>query len=118
MRRPAWCATASAASLLEGGTPNFWRGLTDNDEGAGVDKSHKVWKKFTKQRKVRARDRRRYSVKVLYSFGAGAAHWENVYSMRSDGTAGRDASFTPLRDDLPDPLRLGLRFDSRPAWTS
>ncbi len=98
--------------MLKGGAPNFWRGLTDNDEGAGVDKTHKVWKEFTEQRKVRSVTVDGNSLKVLFSFGAGAAHWQNIYQMRGDGTLEVEASFTPLRDDLPDPLRLGLRFDS------
>jgi beta-galactosidase len=97
--------------LLKGGSPNFWRGLTDNDEGAGVDKTHKVWQSFTAQRKVRSVAIDSDGIKVMFSFGAGAAHWENVFRMRADGTLDVQASFTPLRDDLPDPLRLGLRFD-------
>jgi beta-galactosidase len=102
-------------TVLKGGAPNFWRGLTDNDEGAGVDRSHKVWQTFTEQRKVREVAVEGDAVRVLFSFGAGAAHWENVYRMRADGSVEVSASFTPLRDDLPDPLRLGLRFDSLPA---
>ena len=104
--------TVAGRTVLKGGAPNFWRGLTDNDEGSGVDKSHGVWKTFTEQRKVRDVTVTGDGVRVLFSFGAGAAHWENVYRMRADGSVDVQASFTPLRDDLPDPLRLGLRFDS------
>ncbi len=100
--------------VLAGGTPNFWRGLTDNDEGTGTMKTNAVWGEFTKARKVRDVRIDGGAVRVLYSFGAGAAHWENVYRMRSDGSVDVQATFTPLRDDLPDPLRLGLRFDSAP----
>jgi beta-galactosidase len=107
--------TVAGRTVLKGGAPNFWRGLTDNDEGAGVDKSHWVWRTFTEQRKVRDVAVTGDGVRVLFSFGAGAAHWENVYRMRADGSVDVQASFTPLRDDLPDPLRLGLRFDSLPA---
>lgn len=107
--------TVAGRTVLKGGAPNFWRGLTDNDEGSGVDKSHWVWKTFTEQRKVRDVTVIGDGVRVLFSFGAGAAHWENVYRMRADGSVDVQASFTPLRDDLPDPLRLGLRFDSLPA---
>ncbi|WP_395406603.1 glycoside hydrolase family 2 TIM barrel-domain containing protein [Pseudoduganella sp. UC29_106] len=107
--------TAKGKTLLKGGTPNFWRGLTDNDEGTGVDKSHKVWQQFTANRNLRALDVGSDSVRVLYSFGAGAAHWETIYRMAKDGTVHVNAIFTPLRDDLPDPLRLGLRFDSEPS---
>ena len=39
-------------------------------------------------------------------------HWENVYSMNAAGEVQVKAVFTPLRQDLPDPLRLGLRFDT------
>jgi beta-galactosidase len=106
--------SAGGKLLLSGGAPNFWRGLTDNDEGAGVDKSHDVWRKFTEQRQVRAVTLGAGSVKVLYSFGAGAAHWETEYALSAAGQLRVTASFTPLRDDLPDPLRLGLRF-SQPA---
>ena len=102
-------------TLLKGGTPNFWRGLTDNDEGAGVDKSHQVWLTFTQNRRLRALNVDDGSVRVLYSFGAGAAHWETIYRMTADGAVHVSAKFTPLRDDLPDPLRLGLRFDSDPS---
>lgn len=104
--------TVAGQPVLKGGAPNFWRGLIDNDEGAGVDKTHGVWKKFTEQRKVRKVAAEGNAIKVLFSFGAGAAHWENVYRMRGDGSVEVQASFVPLRDDLPDPLRLGLRFDS------
>jgi beta-galactosidase len=107
--------TVGGRTMLKGGAPNFWRGLTDNDEGAGVDKSHWVWQVFTAQRKVRDVTVTGDGVRVLFSFGAGAAHWENTYRMRADGSVDVQASFTPLRDDLPDPLRLGLRFDSLPA---
>ncbi|WP_432383476.1 glycoside hydrolase family 2 TIM barrel-domain containing protein [Duganella sp. P38] len=101
--------------VLTGGSPNFWRGLIDNDEGAGVDKTHKIWQTFTEQRHVREVKVQGDSLKVLFSFGAGAAHWQNVYRMRDDGALEVQSTFTPLRDDLPDPLRLGLRFDSPAA---
>ena len=103
--------SAAGQPLLSGGTPNFWRGLIDNDEGTGVDKTHAVWKKFTEERNVRAVTVGAGSVKVLYSFGAGAAHWETEYALSPQGALRVKASFTPLRDDLPDPLRLGLRFN-------
>jgi beta-galactosidase len=103
--------SAAGQPLLSGGTPNFWRGLNDNDEGTGVEKTHAVWKKFTEERKVRAVTVGAASVKVLYSFGAGAAHWETEYALSAGGALRVKAAFTPLRDDLPDPLRLGLRFD-------
>ncbi|MFT3996094.1 MAG: glycoside hydrolase family 2 TIM barrel-domain containing protein [Asticcacaulis sp.] len=103
---------AGGKVLLSGGTPNFWRGLTDNDEGTRVATSHKIWQTFTDQRQVRSVDVTADAVKILYSFGAGAVHWETVYRLSDDGALKIGATFTPLRDDLPDPLRLGLRFDT------
>ncbi len=107
--------TVDGKTLLKGGSPNFWRGLVDNDEGTGVDKSHKVWEHFTARRQVRSVDVGANAVKILFVFGAGAAHWETTYSMTAQGEVRAASTFTPLRDDLPDPLRLGLRFDSNPA---
>ncbi|MDC7677712.1 glycoside hydrolase family 2 TIM barrel-domain containing protein [Asticcacaulis machinosus] len=107
--------SAGGKTLLKGGAPNFWRGLVDNDEGTGVEKSHRIWKTFTDNRQVRSVEMTDEAVKVLYNFGTGAAHWETTYRMLPDGTVKVTSTFTPLRDDLPDPLRLGLRFDSEPT---
>ncbi|MBY0239588.1 MAG: DUF4981 domain-containing protein [Burkholderiaceae bacterium] len=104
-------------ALLNGGAPNFWRALTDNDQGTGLAQSHRVWQDFSAQRHVRAVTIAGNGVKVVYAFGAGAARWETVYRMDAHGAVSVDAAFTPLRDDLPDPLRLGLRFDHAPALT-
>jgi beta-galactosidase len=107
--------SAGGKTLLKGGAPNFWRGLIDNDEGTGVEKSHRIWKNFTDNRQVRAVEVTDEAVKVLYNFGTGAVHWETTYQMQSDGAVKVTSTFTPLRDDLPDPLRLGLKFDSEPS---
>ena len=107
--------TVGGRTLLKGGTPNFWRGLVDNDAGTNVDRSHNVWKEFTEQPDLREAAIDGNAIVVRYKFGAGAVHWENRYSMNKDGSVQVSARFTPLRDDLPDPLRLGLRFDSAPS---
>jgi beta-galactosidase len=107
--------SANGQLLLKGGMPNFWRGLNDNDEGTGVPLSHKIWQQFSEQRLLRALDVGRDYVKVQYAFGAGAVEWENTYRMGADGKVHVDAAFTPVRDDLPDPLRLGLRFNHAAA---
>jgi beta-galactosidase len=107
--------SANGQLLLKGGMPNFWRGLTDNDEGVGVEQSHKIWQQFTEQRQLRTLDVGRDYVKVLYSFGAGSVEWETTYRMGADGKVQVDAVFTPLRDDLPDPLRVGMRFNHAAA---
>ena len=108
---------AGGKTLLSGGAPNFWRGLTDNDEGTGVLKSHAIWKTFTEQRQVRSVDVTNDAVSILYSCGTGSVHWKTTYRLLGDGALQVVSTFTPLRDDLPDPLRLGLRFDTDPALT-
>ncbi|WKL57177.1 glycoside hydrolase family 2 TIM barrel-domain containing protein [Asticcacaulis sp. ZE23SCel15] len=107
--------SAGGKTLFKGGAPYFWRGLIDNDEGTRVATSHKIWQTFSEQRQVRSVEVTDSTVKVLYNFGTGAVHWETTYQMQSDGAVKVKSTFTPLRDDLPDPLRLGLRFDSEPS---
>jgi beta-galactosidase len=107
--------TSGGKTLLKGGAPYFWRGLIDNDEGTRVATSHKIWQTFSEQRQVRSVEVTNEAVKVLYNFGTGAVHWETTYQMQSDGAVRVTSTFTPLRDDLPDPLRLGLKFDSEPS---
>ena len=109
--------SANGKTLLTGGAPNFWRGLTDNDEGTGIIKSHNIWKTFTEQRQVRSVDVTGDAVSILYNFGTGSVHWKTTYRLLNDGALHVASTFTPLRDDLPDPLRLGLHFDINPELT-
>lgn len=100
---------------LTGGSPNFWRGLVDNDLGAGVDKSHALWKTFTEQRQVRALETTADSVSVLFAMGQGSVKFRVTYRMGADGAIEVTGAFDPIKDILPDPLRVGLRFDTDPA---
>jgi beta-galactosidase len=106
--------SAGGKTLFTGGTPNFWRGLTDNDDGAGVEKSHAVWKRMTETRRVAQVDAAPGTVTVHFVLGAGFVHFDTTYRLLGDGSLAVDSTFTPLKDDLPDPLRIGLRFDSAP----
>jgi beta-galactosidase len=110
--------SAGGKQLLTGGMPNFWRALTENDLGTGLDKTHAIWKKFSEERNVRAIDILGDGVRVEYVLGAGSARWNATYRMDSKGTVQVMATFTPLRGDLPDPLRIGMRFDSSPSLDS
>ncbi|MRV70618.1 DUF4981 domain-containing protein [Duganella sp. FT92W] len=103
--------------LLQGGSPNFWRAMTDNDQDTGFAKTRQVWKDFTEKRYVRNVAVAGDAVRVEYSFGAGTVRWETTYRMDAQGKVNVDATFTPLRDDLPDPMRVGLRFNHAPALT-
>jgi beta-galactosidase len=101
-------------TLLTGGMPNFWRGLTDNDEGAGVHKTHAVWKQMTEARRVAGVEVAGNAVTVRFVMGPGFVHFHVTYQMQDDGSIAVSSAFIPLKDDLPDPLRVGLRFDSAP----
>ena len=106
--------SAKGKTLLTGGIPNFWRALTYNDEGAGVHVSHASWKHMTESRRVAGIDVAGEAVTVRFVMGPGFVHFNVTYRMQGDGSVAVTSTFTPLKDDLPDPLRVGLRFDSLP----
>ena len=107
--------SASGKQLLAGGMPYFWRALTENDLGTGLNKTHTIWKQFSEERNVRSFDVLKDGVRIEYIFGAGSARWDATYRMDSKGAVQVTATFAPLRGDLPDPLRIGMRFDSNPS---
>ncbi|NIJ20321.1 beta-galactosidase [Sphingomonas naasensis] len=101
--------------LLAGGAPNFYRALTDNDIGTGLQKTHGVWKQASAERVVQRIETRRLGasgaeVTVRYAVGDGAATFVSRYRMAGDGAVRVEGDFTPLKPDLPDPLRVGLFF--------
>ncbi|MYL99343.1 DUF4981 domain-containing protein [Novosphingobium sp. FGD1] len=101
--------------LLTGGAPNFWRAPTDNDVGAGVPKTHAMWQHFSENRRVEAVVREGNAIVVRHDMGVGSVKTETRWSMAADGTVGVTLRFVPLRDTLPDPLRLGLAFETMPG---
>ncbi|MDF2639153.1 MAG: hypothetical protein K0R64_2137 [Novosphingobium lindaniclasticum] len=98
--------------LLTGGAPNFWRSLTDNDVGAGIAKSHAMWQHFSQHRRVEAVSREGDAIVVRHDMGVGSVKTETRWTMAADGTVGVTVRFEPLRDTLPDPLRVGLAFET------
>lgn len=97
--------------LLSGGAPNFFRALTDNDIGAGVDKTHDVWRELSEWRHVRDISvDAAGAVTVRHALGAGGGWFETRYVMDAAGMVEVTGSFAPVKDDLPDPLRVGLAF--------
>ncbi|MPT48201.1 MAG: DUF4981 domain-containing protein [Sphingobium sp.] len=106
-------------TLLSGGTPYFWRGLTDNDEGSGVAVSHSIWKQLSEKRTLES-----FSVsdagevKIGWRVGAGSVKFSTVYQLYGDGTLNVQADYVPVRDDLPDPLRVGMKFSSKPQLST
>ncbi|MBO9713861.1 MAG: DUF4981 domain-containing protein [Sphingomonas sp.] len=107
--------TAGGRLLLQGGAPNFYRALTDNDIGTGVEKTHGVWKKASEQRHVEGIETHKLvgggaEITVRYLAGDATARFVSRYRMAGDGSVSVEGEFTPLKPDLPDPLRIGLFF--------
>jgi beta-galactosidase len=107
--------TVGGQPLLQGGSPNFYRALTDNDIGTGVEKTHGLWKTASEARTVSRVDARKLAdgaveATVGYSVGDGVARFVTRYRMTDDGSIHVQADFTPNRSDAPDPLRIGLAF--------
>jgi beta-galactosidase len=106
---------AGGKTLLSGGTPNFTRPATDNDIGTKVVTTHAIWQQASAARKVEAvephkLDDGRAEVTVRYAVGDGAARFVARYTMNGDGSLDVAGDMTPLKTDLPDPLRVGLAF--------
>lgn len=98
------------ATLMRGGTPNFWRAPTDNDIGADIPRTHAAWKYFSENRRLDSIDVEDRAIVVRHDMGVGSVKTEMRWTMADDGTVVVDFAFTPIRSDLPDPLRVGLAF--------
>lgn len=103
-------------TLLTGGTPDFWRAPTDNDLGTGVPKSHAMWKHFSEHRRVDAVAAEGDAIVVRHDMGVGSVKTVTRWTMAADGTVHAEMTFTPVRDTLPDPLRVGLTFRTPEAF--
>ena len=106
---------ANGRELLAGGIPNFSRADTDNDIGTGAAKAQGLWKTMSNERRVAKIDTRRLpngegEVSIDYELAAGSARFVSIYRLAGDGSITVTAQFTPLRLNLPDPLRMGLSF--------
>lgn len=109
--------------LLSGGRPNFFRAETDNDTLTGTVRQQAGWKHMTEERQVRAITAKRLpgggaQAVVEHALGAGAAHFVTTYTMHGDGAVDVVARLTPLKSDLPPPVRVGLWFDTPSALTT
>lgn len=101
--------------LVRGGAPNFFRAETDNDTATGIVTQQVPWKAMTQERQLRELAVRREAdgqviVTVHYELGAGAARFVTTYRMAGDGSVAVEGELTPLKDDLPPPVRVGLWY--------
>jgi len=109
----------AGSALLTGGAPNFFRAETDNDTLTGTVSQQRPWKTMTEERQVRSITTRRLpggaaEVSVDHELGAGAARFVTTYTMTGDGSVDVAGLLTPLKSDLPPPVRVGLAY-SMPA---
>lgn len=97
--------------LARGGTPHFWRAVTDNDIGIGTVKQMAVWKGMSETRKLSSVRLVGQTAQVDFALGEGAARFSIRYTMAGDGTVAVESEFAPLKQDLPPPFRVGMAFD-------
>ena len=102
----------AGSALLAGGQPNFFRAETDNDTLTGTVSQQTPWRAMTKARQTRSVtvDAKAGRIVVDHELGAGAARFVTTYTMNGDGTVDVDGLLTPLKSDLPPPVRVGLWF--------
>jgi beta-galactosidase len=98
------------ATLLTGGAPDFWRAPTDNDVGTGTAKSHKMWEQFSNNRRLDALAVDGAAIVVTHDMGVGSVKVVTRWTMDGSGQARAAVRFVPVRDDLPDPPRVGVQF--------
>lgn len=102
--------TSGGRTLASGGSPHFWRAVTDNDVGIGTDRQLAAWKAMSDTRKVRDVRVEGNAITVDYALGDGAATFTTRYAMASDGSVAVTGQLTPLKQDLPPPFRVGMAF--------
>ena len=101
-------------SLLgDGGTlkPNFWRAPTDNDMGAGLHRTQKVWKHLKMELKrldVLKKTKSEVQVKAHYRLPEVAADLSLTYEIAGNGAMTVVQSLDVESDTLPDMFRFGM----------
>ena len=101
--------------LGQGGTlkPNFWRAVTDNDMGAGVQKHNRIWREPKLQLVAfnAALDKKnnKADVHVEYDMPDVGAQLTLTYSVMGDGSMRVTQQMTPkTADERPFLLRYGM----------
>lgn len=103
--------------LAEGGTlkPCFWRAVTDNDMGAGINKKYSVWRNPTmtvkdiKPEKIKAFGNNYMSVKVNYDMPDVKATMAIQYLINTSGEVEVTQELIPTAGaEVPNMLRYGM----------
>ena len=93
--------------------PNFWRALTDNDDGNRAIDRLGVWKNAGPNRKVTkvqvaSADEKMVMITADATLSAGNSDWRNTYIVYGNGDVVIAGSFSP-GDKVPELPRLGLQ---------
>jgi len=92
--------------------PNFWRAPTDNDFGAGMQKSLNIWRNPSariESTNVTEKDGCA-TVTVIYNLRDVSSTLKVEYTMLKDGKLNIKSTFDTQRKDLPEMPRFGLLF--------
>ncbi|HWJ26736.1 MAG TPA: glycoside hydrolase family 2 TIM barrel-domain containing protein, partial [Flavisolibacter sp.] len=98
--------------LVQGPKPSFWRAPTDNDIGAGFNKSLRMWRNAFDQGKVleaKAKQNEDGSSTVIFrkSLVGGDAEAEQSFTVFGDGAIKVQNSFTAVKGKYPLLMRIG-----------
>lgn len=101
--------------LKEGFAPNFWRGLTDNDVANNTSERCGIWKDLPTHLDVAkfetslSKDKNIGYVFVSYVHKEKLFTLDVEYQLRAEGVMSMNVHFTPLKSDLPEIPRFGMR---------
>lgn len=107
--------TAGQERLLQPARANFWRAVTDNDLGNGLDKRCAVWKEAsTSQRLInfscRAEGSRCFISAVYLLFTNPDSILRVKYEIRADGSVEITQDLNPGGSELPEIPEFGMMF--------
>lgn len=107
--------TVDGCNLLpDGGTlkPNFWRAVTDNDMGAGLQKQFAVWRNPAMNLKTIAVDKARHVVTAVYDMPDVMAELTMTYEVEPCGRLTvTEAMNMQQGAKVSDLFRFGLKID-------
>ena len=101
--------------LIESGPqPNFWRAPTDNDFGNGMQERCKIWRYAGDEREVTKSsvtvDKYKAIVTFAYQVKEANSKMTSVYTILGNGDVIIENNFVPLKKDLPELPRLGMKL--------
>lgn len=105
--------TANAQTLItQGPQPSFWRAPTDNDIGAGFNKSLRMWRNAYEQGMIveaKAVQNKNGTCEVMFrkALVNGDAEVEQTFTVFGDGSVKVDNRFTAIKGKSPLLLRVG-----------